>query len=104
MAKIRVIEDDRTIAELLQEAVQHDGDEVCLSMPGKRAALCRSRTEPGVVAGPAALPLRACVRTAGRFRGALRARVLTGGIPQSQLGRSVRARVRRGRPDGGPLP
>ena len=35
MAKIFVIEDDRTIAELLQAVLQHDGDEVCLSLQGK---------------------------------------------------------------------
>src|SRR5437667_11937033 len=39
MAKIFVIEDDRTIAELLQAALQHDGDEVCLSLQGKLDAL-----------------------------------------------------------------
>src|SRR5438876_11929909 len=39
MAKIFVIEDDRTIAELLQAALQHDGDVVCLSLQGKLDAL-----------------------------------------------------------------
>src|SRR5438445_13293718 len=39
MAKIFVIEDDRTIAELLQAALQHDGDEACLSLQGKLDAL-----------------------------------------------------------------
>lgn len=39
MAKIFVIEDDRTIAELLQAALRHEGDEVCLSLQGKLDAL-----------------------------------------------------------------
>src|SRR5947209_20563015 len=39
MAKIFVIEDDRTIAELLQAALQHGGDEVCLSLQVKLDAL-----------------------------------------------------------------
>ncbi|TMI73951.1 MAG: response regulator transcription factor [Bacillati bacterium ANGP1] len=39
MAKILVIEDDRTIAELLQAALQHEGDEVCLSLQGSLDAL-----------------------------------------------------------------
>ena len=39
MAKILIIEDDRTIAKPLQAILQHEGDEVCLSLRGSLDAL-----------------------------------------------------------------
>ena len=39
MARIFIVEDDRTIAELLQVALQHDGHEVWLDMIGDLSVL-----------------------------------------------------------------